>query len=53
MTLRNDTTNGLEVQHRVFKENFMKKHGFGGTLLAVVQVLVDKNSPAMEIRFGT
>ena len=50
MTIRNDTTNGLEVQHRVLKENYLKKHGFGGTLLSVIQVLLEKYFPAMEIR---
>ncbi|XP_053373995.1 uncharacterized protein LOC128546738 [Mercenaria mercenaria] len=51
MTLRNDTTNGLEVQHRLFKENFLKKYGFGGSLQSVVEVLIEKYCPAMEIRY--
>jgi hypothetical protein len=42
MTLRSDTTNGIEAQHRVFKDISLKKHGFVGTLVAVVEVLMDK-----------
>ncbi|KAL5013870.1 hypothetical protein ScPMuIL_008140 [Solemya velum] len=46
-----NTTNGLERIHRIFKEDFLKKMGFGGTLVSMLTVLVKNFCPESEKKY--
>ncbi|KAL5005808.1 hypothetical protein ScPMuIL_016966 [Solemya velum] len=48
INIKVNTTNGLERLHRVFKEGFLKKMGFGGTLVSMLTVLVKNFCPESE-----
>ena len=43
-----NTTNGVERQHKLLKENYLKENGFGGTLTSLLTVLVKKFFPDMQ-----
>jgi hypothetical protein len=42
------TTNGVERQHRLLKERFLKENGFGGTLTSLLTILLKKFFPSMK-----
>ena len=45
------TTNGVERHYRMLKENYLKQHGFGGTLTSLLTILIRKFLPDMQNRF--